>query len=452
MQQTPQKIITLTSFVEQMNNYVKNFRELSVANAEDIIKHLQETTYPNFIGINYEHLSCLNDAPAFRVILSTKRNKANFSTPLVRECNGAIIIFEQDTKCVRCRLLTRPANDCNPKVNNTQLVNNSIRNGMYSIYRIEDGTTVNISFVSKAGNPGVWVFSSKNSFDLENVEWRDRKYGEIIAEVLKVYPGFSLDKLNQSRTYTIGFRHPAYHPFGGSDMMSAWFIQSSDVRTGVISIVDAVGLPTQDNARIVSQGGKYWQAMQAKAASSLEEYVTSVQKGQPIRPLFGFILRSKDREKTRHYSDILIESTLLNEIRNAVYQAPYIANKAVLAEYKNNFKNTKFVQIESYLDTQKRALYEILFPQWSVLYQKYDEVVMVGIDQVFQLLSADPYGTNWVCSEPPTTIDKFVVALAPIAGSQISAEDESAKKLIHALVIRPKNVDKFVSIFEGITI
>lgn len=448
MQNASQKIITLTSFVDQVNNYVRNFKELTIANADDIIKYIQETTYPNFIGINYEHLSCLENSTSFRVILSTKRNKANFSTPLVRECNGAIIIIEQDTKNVRCRLITRPANDCNPKVNDTRIVNNGIRNGLYDIYRIDDGTTVNISHLATDG--GKWIFSSKNSFDLENVEWRGRKYGEILAEVFKVYSGFALDKLNTSKTYTIGFRHPAYHPFGGSNEMSAWFIQSADIRTGVISTTDAVGLPTQERARIISQGGKYWQAMQAKANSALEEYVTSVQKRQPIRPLFGFILRSKDKEKTRYFSDILIESTLLNEIRNAVYQAPYIANKTLLAEYKNNFKNTNFVQIESYLDTQKRALYEILFPQWSELYRKYDEVVALGIDQVFQLLTADPHGTNWVCADPPTAIDKFVVALAPLAGAQISTEDESAKKLIHALVIRPKNVDKFVSIFDNI--
>lgn len=453
---TSQKIITLTAFVDQINAFTRGFKRLTVPNAEEIIKFIQETTYPNFINTTYEHLSCLesddsDNVPGFRVVLATKRNKANFSSALVRECNGAIIIIEE-LDVVRCRLLTRPSNDCNPKVGNIPLINNSIRNGLYEIYRIDDGTTVNISYVQRNPTKGSWVFSSKNSFDLTNVEWRGHLYGEIINEVMNNYPGFSLDKLNPLKTYTIGFRHPAFHPFGGSNEIHAWFIQSAEVLTGNTSTTDSIGLPTQERARVTSQGSKYWEAMQAKAATALDEYVTSVQKGQPIRPFFGFILRSKDRERTRHFSDILIESSLLNEIRKAIYQPPYIANKVVLAEYKQNFKSNRFVQIESYLDTKKRSLYEILFPTWVPLYNKYDEIVQDGVEQICELLKKDPHGTNWVSAENPTFTDKFVVALAPIAGSQITADTEDAKKLVTSLIVRPKYVDKFMHIFESVDV
>jgi len=443
-----QKIITLTSFVEQVNNHVRSYKELTLANAEEIIRHIQDITYPNYIGTNYENLACLDKAPFFRVVLATKRNKANFSTPLVRECNGAIIIIEQSELSVRCRLLTRPAHDCNPKVTNYQLINNSIRNGLYDIYRINDGTTMNISYLQQTKS---WVFSSKNSFDLKDVEWRDRKYGEIINEVLEGYPGFSLDKLTQGKTYTIGIRHMAYHPFGASTESSAWFIQSADIRTGQTSNTDPIGLPTQERARITSQGSKYWQAMQALAKSALDDYIKADPKN-PIRPFFGFILRSKDSERTKQYSDIIIESTLMNEIRKAIYQAPYIANKTLLVQYKENFKNTMFIQVESYLDTKKRALYERLFPHWIPLYTKYDDIVREGIDNIYQLLSADPHGANWACSEIPTEIDKFVVELGPIAGNSVAVTDDvdevTTKALIHTTVVRNLYVDKFMAIFD----
>lgn len=456
----PQNVITLSSLVEQTNSYVKNFKVLNLPNSEDIIKFIQDATYPNYINATYEHLSCL-ESGSFRVILSTKRNKANFSTQLVRECNGAIIIVEQMESGLRCRLLTRPAQDCNPKVSNITLVNNSIRNGLYDIYRIDDGTTVNISYLQRdATTPGTWVFSTKGGIDVEKLEWRDRLYGEIIGEVLTCYQGFSFDKLNPSRTYTIGFRHPAFHPFGGSNEIHAWFIQSADVRTGVVSTTDAIGLPTQERARITSQGSKYWQAMNERCKVALDEYVTAMQSpngDKTIRPFFGFILRSKDRERTKQYSDILIESSLMNEIRKAIYQAPFISNKTVLAEYKNNFKNQKFVQIDSYLDTKKRQLYELLFPQWVPLYHQFDDIVNSGVDQVYQLLGADPHGMNWVSSQPPTAVDKFVVELAPIAGTQVSLipmasepvmDEQTAKKLIRSVVVRSKYIDKFMAIFN----
>lgn len=448
------KAINLNTLVEQVNLFLKNYRDLNAKCAEETIKYIQSVTYPHYIGMSYEHLSCLeSQLPGFRVILSTKRNKANFNTPLVRECNGAVLMIEEvQDQYPRCRVLTRPVHDCNPNVHNPSLINNSIRNGLYDIFRIDDGTTVNISYVQRSPTQkGSWVFSSKNALDLANVEWRNRLYNEILDEVFKKYPGFSLDKLNPMRTYTIGFRHPAYHPFGGTSDARAWFIQSADVQSGDIFTSEPIGIPTQERARINVQGGLFWQSMQESANEALDDYVHSVQNGAPVRPCFGYILRSKDRERTKGYSDILIESSLMNEIRKAIYQAPYIPNKNTLAEFKQNFKQTSFVQIESYLDAKKRSLYEILFPTWVNLYEQFDRIVTACVNQTYELLTADPHGSNWVSSEPPTAVDKFVVAFGPLAGMHVSADnEETAKRLIHSLLVRPKHVDQFLQIFEEV--
>lgn len=450
--------ITLNSLIEQINNHLKNYRVLDITCANETIKYIQNVTYPHFIGASHENLACLDEVYdgfiGFRMILSTKRNKANFNTQLVRECNGAILLIEglkqEVDQYPKCRLLTRPAHDCNPNVNTPSLINNSIRNGLYDIYRIDDGTTINISYLQRSPSQrGTWVFSSKNAFDLSNVEWRNRIYNDIFDEVFKNYPGFSLDKLNPHRTYTIGFRHPAFHPFDGTPEIRAWFIQSTDIYSGDIFPAEPIGIPTQERARINVQGGAYWQAMQESAKNALDEYVRSVQNGTPVRPFFGYILRSKDRERTKGYSDILIESSLMNEIRKAIYQAPYIPNKTMLAEFKQNFKQTAYVQVDSYLDAKKRSLYEVLFPTWVSLYERFDQIVNVSVDQTYQLLTMDPHGSNWVSKEPPTAIDKFVVAFGPLVAMHVSADDpDIAKRLIKSLVIRPKYVDQFLHIFS----
>lgn len=459
-QEIMQKTINVASLIEQVNIHLKNYRELNTACADETIKYIHSLTFPHFIGMNYEHLSCLDSTkiskdslPGFRVILSTKRNKANFNTPLVRECNGMILLIEQEPEHYpRCRIVTRPAHDCNPNISNSSLINNSIRNGLYDIYRIDDGTTVNISYLQRSlTQKGVWIFSSKNAIDLSNVEWRNRFYNEILDEVLKKYPGFSFDKLNPMRTYTIGFRHPAYHPFGGTTDIRAWFIQSTDVLTGEISTTEPIGIPTQERARINVQGGLFWQSMQDSANVALDEYVHAMRNNTPIRPFFGYIMRSKDRERTKGYSDILIESSLMNEIRKAIYQAPYIQNKITLAEFKQNFKQTEFVQVESYLDAKKRPLYEVLFPSWINLYEQFDNIMTRSINQTYQLLTADPHGSNWVSEEPPTAIDKFVVAFGPLAGMHVSTDNEEvAKGLIRSLLMRPKYVDQYMYIFEEV--
>jgi hypothetical protein len=68
------------------------------------------------------------------------------------------------------------------------------------------------------------------------------------------------------------------------------------------------------------------------------------------------------------------------------------------------------------------------------------------------LLSADPHGSNWVCSEIPTEIDKFVVELGPIAGNSVAVTDDideaTTKKLIRSTIVRTMYVDNFMAIFD----
>ena len=469
--------LTLTSFVEQVNEHISRIYPLNRANAEDIIQYVRDFMIPKRIKVTYENLSCLENKTSFRMILTTNRSKANFGVPLVRECNGAIILVDEipkdGTSRLHCRLICRPAHEFNPKVNNAQWVNTNIKNGLYEIYFIEDGSTVNLSYLQTSTENGKWILSSKNSFDSSHMVWRGKSHGEAFAEVLANYPDFSYDKLDQHKTYTIGFKHPSHHPFGqhNGPVMLAWFIQSTHIGTGDVSYSEKIGLSFQEKTRISAQGGQFWQAIKHRAQDALEDYT----KDRKSRPILGYILRTKDANRTRHYSDLLVESTLLSEIRNCIYQLPYISNKVMLERARENFKNIDYVVIEAYLDVTRRPIFELLFPQYIERYDEYDKILNRAVVGIYNVLKRDAHGTKYGPKEdPPSALDKLIMTFAPIAAGHISlnirekfnmgdrppvlgsawpkqttalSQEDTTKTLIRSTIVHPKYADKYVQIF-----
>jgi len=281
------------NLVEQINENIKHYKILTEANAQEIIKFIKDIVIPVKIRICYEHLSCIerireikqkfiersaekfeektehhfqniNSAKdiitRFRFILSTNRNSADFAIPLVRQCNGVIIVVEELETGLNSKIITLSSNEFNPKFNQTKLADH-ISIGEYKIYEIQDGTTINLyydeNYISSETltkldsnqlktfytyKKGDWIYSTKNSFDVKKMIWRGFEYGQVINDVLKEYPEFTLEKLSKDKSYSLGFKHPAFHPFGQPAewniniqdnntkkewIKTAWFIQST---------------------------------------------------------------------------------------------------------------------------------------------------------------------------------------------------------------------------------
>ena len=465
--------IDVEAIVEKINGHSSHFKELSRDNSQDIIEFVKKITYPYFINVNYENLACLDTHPSFRLVLSTKKNssRVNFGHQLVRECNGVILLVEETDTAIVCRLVAKPARECNPRVNNPRQINSHIRSGNYHIYFAEDGTTINLYWLQRTGEEGRWVCGSRNSYDIEAVEWRGYSYGVLLPEVLAKFPDFSFDKLDKNNTYTIGFRHPAHHPFGqpvpwtGDSSvaefdMRAWFIQSTNVLTDEITYIDDIGLPTQVSTHINAAGGQYWQSINRSKQDALKRF--QEKKGHPF---LGYVLRSRKRDATRHYSDILIESSLLTELRNAIYQLPYIKNPQELSAAKENFKNFQYVLVEAYLDFYNRRLvFEMLFPQYKGLFESYDNSVADAIDIMYDRIStgthrAEPNWDTTVSSgklavyfmqvvESAVSINDSEVMESPTDAEKVIRSVKDHKKMIRTVMIHPRYTEQFLNVFE----
>ena len=184
-------------------------------------------------------------------------------------------------------------------------------------------------------------------------------------------------------------------------------------------------------------------------------------------PFLGYVLRSRKRDATRHYSDILIESSLLTELRNAIYQLPYIKNPQQLSLAKENFKNFQYVLIDAYLDFYNRRLvFEMLFPQYKPLYESYDKSVADAIDIMYDRISTGQHRAepDWDTTVPS---GQLAVYFMQVVESAVSINDSEAmdsptdaekvirsvkdhKKMIRTVMIHPRYTEQFLNVLEQV--
>lgn len=373
--------------------------------------------------------------PGFKMILSTFRNTANYAIPVVRRCNGVIIHVgeyidsESSKKSVKCKVMAMSSNDFTTKVDKRRIADH-LNEGLYDLYMVNDGTTLNIYYdenylhytieenpddlddVKKVYHKGRWMYATKNAVDAKDMPWRGYTYHEVLEDVLKKYPEFSLDKLDKKKSYTIGFTHPAYHPFnqpaewrtgstGSTDNTAtfhkeAWFIQSTNVESGESLHDEDIGLPLQKKHDIKefitddSDPGACLQNILNRAHNSMEEFTRGVRMNiisenyKPPPTFLGIFLRSRDENITKQFSDVLIESSLWVAIRQAIYQKPYTPNKELREKQEYNFKNFTYVILDAYLNIHKNKEFITLFPQFRHYYDKLDEATNTVSEMIFQ--------------------------------------------------------------------
>ena len=128
--------------------------------------------------------------------------------------------------------------------------------------------------------------------------------------------------------YTIGFRHPNFHPMT-ADPPGVWNIKTADLGTGTPR-ANSAGLPavpyqtvySREDLAVRRRSGLRMAYLSYISWTALED-TKAVIAGKSTRPFnYGFILRSRNPEATGVYSDILCESPLLRRVRQLVYQHP----------------------------------------------------------------------------------------------------------------------------------
>ena len=247
-----------------------------------------------------------------RIVMYTSKNQRfNKLDDISIECNG--LIFDINAM----KPLVIPTLNSISNISNINIINNNINNDLYDVYRINDGTVINLYWWEPTNS---WVISTTRGYDLTDEKWADLTYIEIIKDILNKTDN-SIDDLykllDKTHCYTFGFKHPSMHPFYeglNKPIYTIWFIQSINLNTFKISTQfdnklnintqTKIGRKINDIKDIFNEINK-----------SYDEY----KNNKTIN--YGYIFRSKDTNKTGEFSSLLFESSLMKRIRILYYNS-----------------------------------------------------------------------------------------------------------------------------------
>lgn len=293
-----------------------------------------------------------------RIVFYTSKNQRfNDTDKLKLDCNG----FVFDVKNMKPLVIPPLTYKSNIDKN---IVNKHISNGVYDIYKVEDGTVFSLYWWEPSNK---WVISTTRSYEINDKKWGSLTYTEIIKYILeklghddkKFY-----NSLDKSHSYTFGFKHPNMHPFheGKEPIYKLWFIQSSNLETYKVNykFPNEFGINCQvkyetkveDISELFSQ-----------LHSSLDTYI---EEGEVN---YGFMLRSRNIDEPNEYSNIMLESSLLQRIRLLYYHSNFN-----FAAQEMQYDRESYIIVYSYLDINRHLLFRKLFPQYNSKFYKLDEI------------------------------------------------------------------------------
>lgn len=315
-------------------------------------------------------LSSYNADDGRMIFYTSKNTRFNNASPFDGfqstwlDCNG----FVMDTK--NMKPLVIPIAPPRSQVRKQDLVQ-FINKDLYDIFLMEDGTVISLYYWIDE-----WRISSNRGYDVSETKWGDKTYREILHELLKMHntePDIFYETLDKSACYTFGIKHDSMHKFreGKNDPINKiWFIQSVKYDNPRSPVYDWQGLFGINNQTKYEDFTNV-DDMFSQLYSGLNDFFTT------SKVLYGFILRSKDINQTGTYSNILLESSLMQKIRLLQYSKD-------LNDYakKNNFDKELSSIIHGYVNVNNDEIFIGLFPQYKNIYDKLNVITDELCDSV----------------------------------------------------------------------
>jgi len=301
-------------------------------------------------GIQVSYEPTIKSTGSGRFVISTRRYKkiANFNDKLTQQCGGVVVDYQTS------KILAFPPKPSNPRYK----FNKTVDLVKYNVYQINDGTTVTLYHYDDK-----WQVSSLNGYSVGALIWAGTKtFKQVLTECLATCPDFNWERLDTNKCYTVGFRHPEYHPFKPSKKV--WFIQSVDlssqnVEEFVPNYEDDIGIPLQPKMNI-----------------TIEELIDNIRNAgfNYIRDGtidMGYILRPIENDN----SSILLESSLLKYIKKFIYNDRSGRLNPRDENYVGAEKRIIYIALKAYLDVNDHYVFKSLFSQHDDLYVLFSEFI-----------------------------------------------------------------------------
>lgn len=314
------------------------------------IEFIRSFFYRNYIKTHVED----TESDHSRVIFMSNKNNSDFSNPIVQECNGLIMeLYKNKYKALVIPILKFYSGYRKNEVN--YLYNE----GMYSMYKVIDGTTINLYYYNNS-----WRISTANGYDVTNLKFVNNKtYLDVLTELSVKYIDFSFDNLNEDKCYTVIMTYIDYHVFSGNTNCIT-FVQSVDLnefnnnKKMVISYDEDIGFPIQEEVPLFDKITNVYNI----TYNAYNDYI----KDGTIN--FGYILRSKNPTRTRGNNHILLESSLMSSIRKLIYNHNIyndLTKSDFLKQLNISYDKMNINVLQAYLNINTLVKFNKLFPQYN---------------------------------------------------------------------------------------
>lgn len=343
------------------------------------------------------------------------------------ECNGLVF----DTK--NNNVLATPSESFRSAIDLTT-INNNLSKNLYDLFLVEDGTVVNLYYWEPLKS---WRMSTARSYDITDTKWGALTYREIIGELLAINNTTEdqfYDSLDKNTSYTFGFKHACMHPFRAglsSSINKLWFIQSVSDNIVSYDFANTHQIPSQIKYEFPKDVPQTAQYLLNKLNCGLDNFLKSGDV------LYGYILRTKNKSETGSHGNILLESSLLQKIRQLYYHSN-LNNISKTMNYNRDLYTIVF----SYLSINTHTMFIKLFPQYNPVYNKLDAITSKLVNQVITYANKGPNPTR---IEPETGVVKFI--FESINNQyRITPNDRRNVKLISSFLLSVNYIDIYYTL------
>lgn len=357
------------------------------------------------------------------MIYSTLHSSRNaLSNVYAQECNG--LILEQKT----WRPLVVPCRSLRFNID-TDVSNKFLHQGLYHIYRVQDGTCFNMYYYNNE-----WVISTAKGYNMNNVSWNNGKtYKEVVIECLERI-GLTWDtftsQLDTTHCYSFGFKHPDIHKFfegGDAPIYRVWFIQSVNLNLTSDQYLwasDKTPIAIIESQSVHNEPVNNLKELYKSASCALEDFLAS----KSI--CYGFILRSVNFDTTGFHSDLFIESSLMRTIRQIWYE-----NSIVDMCHKNQWNKERAITLNAYLDSSKVETFQHLFGQYTANIEEYSNMVRTVVKEMVALTK----DADLVVSTPAVNLLKSFTSF--IKYNLSNKSDLEKTKAFTSFVLHPSSLE-----------
>jgi hypothetical protein len=291
----------------------------------------------------------------------------------------------------------------------------------YYIYPLNDGCTINLYWFDDR-----WIIATARGYDMTKVSWANNEtFQEVFDKLVELYD-FSYDKLDKSRTYTIGFKYLPYHPFIDSDeenyIGKMWYIQSSSLdedTLGQVSYMDDIGIPKQSKLDITASD------MQKNNVLALQDF----EKSKTIN--YGYILKAKKPTYEEGYNEYVVPSTLFTAIQRFVYIRTH--------KFESNNK-IKSIILRAFFDFKNRETFMKLFPQYKGDIIQIQSIIKKIIDKIIYISKTNNNGNS--------KIEKLAQFFYDEIGKKINYNNKNSRSLIFDFIVNQKYLSKYLELLN----